>query len=291
MDAFRTPWYGRALEHSPPRPPEVHSLEQARLLIALQWEIIQQQQPRIEALEAELGKLRALLEGRDDDAPKTPPWVKPNKPPRRRRKKKGPKKGHEPAKRTVPERIDEVHEHELDGCPACGGELGGAVDVQTHVDIELPPIVPIVREHVLLRYWCPCCKKLVRSCGADVVPRSKYGPRLHVFVSWLKFGLGVTLQKIQALLWELMGLRISTGVLSEMVSRTGERLAPSYDELVAVLREQSVLYADESGWRVDGVNHYLWVFTNDDLAGGRRPPSTPRYHGPIRLPIGLTLGS
>ena len=95
------------------------------------------------------------------------------------------------------------------------------------------------------------------------VPRSKYGPRLHALVAWLKYGLGMTLGKIHAFLWEQCGLELSTGVLSEILTRVGRRLTLPYDALVEAVRRQSVLYADESGWRVDGVNHYLWVFPND----------------------------
>lgn len=256
------------MEPLSPDPPEVHSLEEARLVIAALWKValrVEALEARVAELEAENSELRAELHRlKDLDDKKPPSWAKANIK-RRRRKKKGPKKGHKPAKRTVPGEVDEIREYPLDECPDCGGRLGEPSGVQTHIDIEIEPVVPTVREHVFDRYWCSCCKAMVRSRKADVVPRSKYGPRLHALVAWLKYGLGMTLGKVQAFLREQCGLELSTGTLSELLARVGDRLAPAYDDLLDMVRRQSVLYADESGWRVDGVNHYLWVFTNDDL--------------------------
>ncbi len=254
------------MEQLPPDPPEVHSLDEARVVIAALWKValrVQALEARVAELEAENAELRARLDGGGDEK-KPPAWVKANTK-RRRRKKKGPKKGHKPARRTVPGKVDEVLEYSLDDCPDCGSQLRAPSGVQTHIDIEVEPVVPRVREHVFDRYWCSCCKTMVRSAKAATVPRSKYGPRLHALVAWLKYGLGMTLGKIHAFLREQSGLELSTGVLSEILTRVGCRLTPAYDALVEAVRRQSVLYADESGWRVDGINHYLWVFTNDEL--------------------------
>ena len=265
------------MQPSSPNLPGVHTLEDARVVIKALWEIAQgvstlQAQvthlaaentaltARVQELEQENAALRA-----DNDKTNPPSWVKPDRK-KRRRRKTGAKKGHKPAKRTCPEFPDQEPDYPLDDCPECQGPLGDFVDIKTHTDIEIPTVKPIIRKHTFYRYWCPCCKRLVRTKTAPVVPRSLYGPRFHAFVAWCKFGLGLTLGKIQALLSERYEMQVSTGVLSEMLSRTGKRLKAAYDALVASLAQQAVLYADESGWRVEGKNHYLWVFTNDDVA-------------------------
>jgi len=70
------------------------------------------------------------------------------------------------------------------------------------------------------------------------------------------------LEKIQALLYEVYGLKISSGGLSEMLSRLGGKMEPVHEALREKAGEQSVLNADETGWRVAGKTHWLWCFSS-----------------------------
>jgi hypothetical protein len=98
------------------------------------------------------------------------------------------------------------------------------------------------------------------------IPQTKYGPRLHAQLAYWKFGLGLTLGKMQKLLWQSNSLSISTGQMSEMLSRCGELFEPAYNELSKGLRAQEQLHADETGWRVSGNNHWLWSFSNAKMS-------------------------
>jgi transposase len=40
---------------------------------------------------------------------------------------------------------------------------------------------------------------------------------------------------------------------------------PVYDELLALIRQSAVAHVDETGWRIDTLSAWLWVFTNQDL--------------------------
>lgn len=42
--------------------------------------------------------------------------------------------------------------------------------------------------------------------------------------------------------------------------------APLYETIKQSIRHSPYVNADETGWRVDGDNHWLWVFTNKDAA-------------------------
>jgi len=33
-----------------------------------------------------------------------------------------------------------------------------------------------------------------------------------------------------------------------------------------LMRQQAAVHIDETGWRIDGQNHWLWVFVNDIVA-------------------------
>jgi hypothetical protein len=38
-------------------------------------------------------------------------------------------------------------------------------------------------------------------------------------------------------------------------------LKPWYDEIGGMVKTSGVMYADETGWRINGKTHGLWVFT------------------------------
>jgi transposase len=66
---------------------------------------------------------------------------------------------------------------------------------------------------------------------------------------------------------EALGLRVAPGTLA----RAGQRLAakrpegtrPTYQVLLSTLRQQPIVNADETGWKIGGRNAWLWVFTSD----------------------------
>ena len=136
----------------------------------------------------------------------------------------------------------------------------------THVQIDLPePGKVIVTEFKVGSSYCKDCKKY-HSAAHSRVANSLYGPRLHSYVSYLKFGLGLTLGKIQKLLIEQYSLELSTGQISEIILRTGNKFEGAYSDLKTKLLDQSHLHVDETGWRVDGDNAWLWSFSNDDVS-------------------------
>jgi hypothetical protein len=59
---------------------------------------------------------------------------------------------------------------------------------------------------------------------------------------------------------------MSTGVFSGMLTRTAKEFQGSYDDLGTALLSESYLHADETGWRIDGNNAWLWSFSNQDIS-------------------------
>lgn len=216
----------------------------------------------VEKLQKENAKLKEelkLLRGR-------PSWAKSNKSAetKRRAKKRGPKKGHKCNPRKVPEKIDREVRVVPKQCPHCGmDDLPPPHKWHQHIQIDLPP----PQRPVVTRYhvgWCWCC-----NCGAAVssgskLSRSLYGPHLHAQVSYWKYSLGLTLPKIQALLQEQYDLEMSTGQLAELLKRSATCFDAMYEDIATSLLDQPSLYADETGWRMDGNNRWLWSFSTDE---------------------------
>jgi len=206
----------------------------------------------------------------------TPDWVKPNKTEEAKQsaKKLGAKKGHSAHPRKMPEHIDREVKVVPKKCPHCDNdELSAPSKWHTHTQIDIPPITnPIVtRYHV---GWCYCsiCKKQVSL--NDKLSHSKYGSNLHAAICYWKFKMGLTLGKMHQMLLDNYKLEISTGQISEMLSRSGKEFNGIYEDIGLSLSEQSHLYADETGWRTGGDNGWLWSVSNKEYSyykveGGR----------------------
>jgi hypothetical protein len=112
--------------------------------------------------------------------------------------------------------------------------------------------------------FCKCCNKKVSA--TNKLDYCFYGPRLHAQLSYWKYGMGLSYLKIQTLLKEQYNVVISTGQLSEIVKQSGNKMQSLYQTKLSDLAAQSHLHADESGWRVEGKNAWLWSFSNKDMS-------------------------
>jgi hypothetical protein len=49
-----------------------------------------------------------------------------------------------------------------------------------------------------------------------------------------------------------------------MTERVADQLRPAYEEVKASVRESDVIYCDETGFPVDGEQHWVWTFVTDE---------------------------
>lgn len=245
-------------------------------LIKLRQEIKQledslhKQSDRIKKLENDNNKLKNENEKLKDElkALRQPPsWARPGitEQDRKRRKKKGPKVGHNANLRKTPEKVDREVNVVPKHCPHCKSELPSPHKWHHHRQIDLPPPAqPIVTQYNMGWCWCKECQKEVSS--GEKLSGSLYGPMLHAMVCYWHFSLSLTFGKIEKLLFEQYRLKISRGQLSELVTRSAMEFNGAYEDLKTSLLDQPHLYADETGWRNDGDNWWLWSFSNNDVS-------------------------
>lgn len=68
------------------------------------------------------------------------------------------------------------------------------------------------------------------------------------------------MEKIQESLYDLYNFKISQGEISEKLKDAQELFGKDYEAITALIQEATVVYADETGWRMNGSNWFLWVF-------------------------------
>jgi transposase len=66
------------------------------------------------------------------------------------------------------------------------------------------------------------------------------------------------IRQIRALLHTLYGFEVSIGEIMEVLHRIRKHAQPVLDHLKATIRASPAVQADETGWREDGLNGYIW---------------------------------
>ena len=100
---------------------------------------------------------------------------------------------------------------------------------------------------------------------AEALPNAMIGLRLVVFTAWLHYLVGVSVQNIIQVLSVFSSFQISAGGLTQAWKNLASKLKPLYDEIGQRVSQSAVLCADETGWRLSGITHWLWCFANSKL--------------------------
>ncbi len=250
-------------------------------------------------LEAEVARLRAEneelkrllaqaleriseLEGQPGDSAKRggePPFfVKPNVRPRQaeaespKARKRRDKQHNHGRKRETPTK---TVLHSLDNCPECRMLLHGkSLDYVRQV-IELPEPRPVeVIEHRVIRRYCPRCQKwrspkLDLQAAGQVLGRGRIGTRLISLIATLRHELRLPFERIQWYLATFHELKVSLGELVYLLEQVCEATRGVVEGLKAEVRQSRILHADETAWREDGQNGYLWSFSTPGSPDGR----------------------
>jgi hypothetical protein len=193
----------------------------------------------------------------------TPPYLKPAH--KKRNKPPGRGKGHPGAARPRPTHIDQYAEHTLEHCPDCQTPLPKPVDSYRRYIEDLPPVQPVVTEHTIHRYWCPQCKKIVAPMVPEALPNAMIGLRLVVFTAWLHYLVGVSVQSLVQMVSVFSSFKVSAGGLTQAWKNLAGLLEPLYDAIGQKVSQSAVLSADETGWRLSGITHWLWCFATSKL--------------------------
>lgn len=255
--------------------PEHPTVEQLLLINAELREMVGALQQRVAELESEVERLRKQGP-RPPALSDLPHFVKPNRP-KREHKDKQDKKGRRQRDRGYSRPLDpnptRTETHAVEQCPDCGRNLaGGTLHSQREV-IDIPPVRVEVVRHQFLARWCGVCKKrhiprsgeALSSAGAAAVGQRRFGVRLMSLVAHLVNVCRTPVRTVKKLLASLFGVDISCGgiiALLKSIAQAGERM---YDNLREQVRSSSFVHADETGWREDGVNGYLWSFSTPDV--------------------------
>jgi hypothetical protein len=254
------------------------ALQQARWRITELQEQLGQEKARTQRANAQLAELVQRLEAKPPPPASQVPY-KANVP-KENKHPPGQKPGHPAAHRPMPPHIDTHVEVPVPrdacgmaSCPACRCRL---LRVKKHRRIveDLLPAQRIVTCYHTTSGYCPNCRKRIESREKDQPPvpagveihQPQLGINSLATAALLRMCYRLPYRQIQQLFVDLPGLAVGASGVARQIQRMARWLEGQYDRLKILIRASPVVHMDETSWRIDGQNHWLWTMLGSHAA-------------------------
>jgi len=179
----------------------------------------------------------------------------------------GAHRGHKGYFRRIPERVDYIEHLRIASCPCCGGKLSSVQEIRQRVVEDIPePQQPIVTRYIIERKYCSSCKKIVEPEVPDALPGARIGLRAMLLVAFMKIRLALPVQKIVEFLRSQYSFLISPAEVVCILDQVRREFGEHYAEIERKIRDAPVKGCDETGWRLDGKNHWVWAMVTEEVA-------------------------
>ena len=142
-----------------------------------------------------------------------------------------------------------------ESCSECGTGLSGGWVHRTREVIELPVALVEVTEHVIMARLCPLCRE--RRLPQEPLRGVVVGRQMVT----LREEGRLPIRVIQWYLQTVHRLKLSTGAIVLAIHAAARKAQPAVAAILQRIRGSPVVHADETGWREDGVNGYVWTFS------------------------------
>lgn len=172
-------------------------------------------------------------------------------------------------------RIEHRHEPESCRCGQCGQALVNiGEDISEQLDVE--PARFFVNRHIRPQYACRACETVSAAAIApSIIEGGLATPGLHTWVVIQKYLDHLPLYRIEQISAR-HGFGIARSTMAEWIGRIGVALQPLVDRLSELLKQRSVLHADETPvqqldpGKGKTKRAYLWAYRSNHLDEG--PP-------------------
>lgn len=248
-------------------------------------DLVRQQAQQVAELQQEVETLRALLHGGWGNG--LPPFIKANRKKREPKARSIRKKRSQAFSRPRETPTKEIS-HAVSQCPDCGRKLAGGWEHSRHQVIEIPEGPIEIIDHVLMRRRCGVCGTVhLPKLGPEdgVIGQHRVGPRLMSMVAALCTDYRLPRENVQRLLASVYRVHLSVGEISEILHTVASLGQGEVAAILEEVRSAPFVHADETGFREDGINGYVWSFSTPTSRYFHRDPSRGAH-----VPKGILLG-
>jgi hypothetical protein len=174
------------------------------------------------------------------------------------------------ATRPIPSRVDEqIHVPLRAGCQHCHGPI-----IRKNTQPQYPE--DIVRMTIVRRFdvevgTCACCGRQaqgrhpLQTSDSLRVGEVQVGPEALSMAAALNKELGLSHERTARVLGLGYGLKWSRSGVCRALARLGNLAAPTYQQLQSSLRQSSVVWLDDTGWRVGGRPQNLRLLLSEQV--------------------------
>jgi transposase len=162
----------------------------------------------------------------------------------------------------LPESIKYKGKATVSECPDCLSSLIGkeCLSHKTIIeDINLQNTLQI-REVSIFRKWCSHCRKFITGKHGYALPGQRLGNNILLFMMYQKYKNRLPYRKIAESLRSMYGMSVSHTELINLHRLANRMFQEQYRIIKKAIQDSKVIYADETGWRIEGKQGYVWVF-------------------------------
>ena len=152
-------------------------------------------------------------------------------------------------------------------CDSCGSDLSQVDPIDCERRVLYDMVFQVVEQRVEAEVkQCPQCQARNKAAFPANMPGPvQYGTGLQAFIIDLLVAHMLSLRRVVQLVRAISGLRLSEATCLGYIRRLQQALQTWEKAASAHLLAAPALYADETGLRVDGKNHWLHILTDGAL--------------------------
>lgn len=163
--------------------------------------------------------------------------------------------------------VETVQVIEVNACETCGEDLSKTRcqghERRTRIDIVFEKVVTHVDAEIKR---CPHCQAQTRGhFPADMPGPLQYGAGIKAYALNLLIAQMLSLKRVQQSIQTLIGQVISEATILKYVMQLHHALARWEQSAVEQLLAMPALHVDETSLRVDKKNHWIHVYSSDDI--------------------------
>ena len=155
----------------------------------------------------------------------------------------------------------------MEQCPDGETRLSGGWVQRTREIIDLPQVPVQVTEHVDIARTCSLCRRRWAPRAATdgvALGQQRLGVNVVSLIATLREEARLPLRTIQWYLDTVHGLHLSRGAIVDAIRKVAGQAQGMVADILEQVRASPVVHADETGWREDGHNGYVWTFSTPD---------------------------
>jgi len=185
---------------------------------------------------------------------------------------------------------DAVEKHIPEFCTKCGLSLSAlpekVSEVRQSIDIPLP-ICPVVTNHERIEKMCRCGHCNRGTFPPEVKSGVSYGANLHAVVAYLSVVQHIPFKRLVGIIKDFYGIEVSEGTVSNILNRMRKQSLVAYQTIKQGIEKSAVTGADETGEKLNGKLHWMWVFQNELLTFIFQHPKRGKEAIESQFPDGL----